>query len=260
MERDSRLSGTERGLLQTIMIALFAALSYLALIVFRIPYPAPVGKPFLHFGNMIVIVAALLIGGWQGGLSGSVGMGLYDITNGYGFSSIKTVILKFGIGYFTGVIARRGRKNPEKSPQKGLAAASLISLILGLVILIGKLLGWSGFVKISPVAFIFLLSLGALLGLLVLLSSKLKFLTNEVLFAALGAFAGIVWNVFGEFTGGTIMKLIEGAQWQAAMIASFMSLPATLINGAFSIAGALLIYVPLKQALIRARLDHMLVK
>jgi uncharacterized membrane protein len=81
-----------------------------------------------------------------------------------------------------------------------------------------------------------------------------------VLFAALGAFAGIVWNVFGEFTGGTIMKLIEGAQWQAAMIASFMSLPATLINGAFSIAGALLIYVPLKQALIRARLDHMLVK
>ena len=28
-------------------------------------------------GNMVPILAALLIGGWQGGLAGSIGMGLY---------------------------------------------------------------------------------------------------------------------------------------------------------------------------------------
>ena len=65
--------------MQMVLIALFAALSFVAVMLIHIPYPAPVGQPFIHFGNMVTILAALLIGGWQGGLSGSIGMGLYDI-------------------------------------------------------------------------------------------------------------------------------------------------------------------------------------
>lgn len=261
-ENNKEYSGYTSGarLFQTIMIALFAALSYLALILFRIPYPAPVGNPFLHIGNMVVILAALLIGGWQGGLSGSIGMGLYDILHGYGYYSIKTIILKFGIGLFAGLVARKGLNNPKSRPIKGLAAASLLSLLSGLSILAGKYFGWDGYEKISPVAYIFLLSLGALIGLLVIVSAFCGFFNNEVLYAALGAVTGIAWNVVGEFLGGTIFKMLEGARWQAAMIASLLSLPATLINGAFSIVGAVLLYMPLRQALIRARRGNMLSK
>lgn len=242
------------SLLQTVMIALFAALSYLALIVLRIPYPAPSDKPFIHLGNMIVILAALLIGGWQGGLSGSIGMGLFDIANGYLIYSPKTIILKFGIGFFTGLVARKGLKNPDHSPRTGLAAASAVSLILGAFIFTGKLLKWSKFKDISFIAYVFLISLGIILASITLLSFKFKYITNETMFAVLGAVAGITWNVIGEFIGLTIMNMIASYKWQAAMESALLSLPATFINGAFSIVGAMLLYVPLKRALMHARL------
>ena len=47
------------------MIPLFAALCYIALTVLFIPF----ANMYIHFGNLIVVLAALLIGGWQGGLS-----------------------------------------------------------------------------------------------------------------------------------------------------------------------------------------------
>ena len=69
------LNSRRSPFMQTVLIAMFAALSFVAIWLIRIPYPAPVGNPFFLFGNMVTILAALLIGGWQGGLSGSIGMG-----------------------------------------------------------------------------------------------------------------------------------------------------------------------------------------
>lgn len=87
-------------LLDVTFIALFAALCYIALTVFFFP----VGPMYVHFGNLIVVLAALLVGGWQGGLAGSIGMGLYDILNGHADSSPKTFILKFLIGFTVGMV------------------------------------------------------------------------------------------------------------------------------------------------------------
>ena len=60
------LNSRRSPFMQTVLIAMFAALSFVAIWLIRIPYPAPVGNPFIHFGNMVTILAALLIGGWQG--------------------------------------------------------------------------------------------------------------------------------------------------------------------------------------------------
>ncbi len=95
-----RKNNSREKLLNVTFIALFAALCYIALTVFFFP----VGPMFVHFGNLIVVLAALLVGGWQGGLSGSIGMGLYDILNGHADSSPKTFILKFLIGFTVGVV------------------------------------------------------------------------------------------------------------------------------------------------------------
>ena len=89
-----------KSLLNITFISLFAALCYIALTVFFFP----VGPMFVHFGNLIVVLASLLIGGWQGGLAGSIGMGLYDILNGHADSSPKTFILKFLIGFTVGLV------------------------------------------------------------------------------------------------------------------------------------------------------------
>lgn len=252
---DPQRNRSKNRLMEMVLIALFAALSCVAVMTIRIPYPAPVGQPFLHFGNMVVILAALLIGGWQGGLSGSIGMGLSDLLTGYGFATIKTVILKFGIGFFTGLVAQYGRRHPEKNPRPALFLAGAVSLALAVVILLGKLLAWPVFAKTSDVAYIFLFIIGALLTALAAASCFLPRLTGEVLFIVLGAVAGIVWNVVGEFVGGTVMALLAGSEPAAAMLASLMSLPATFINGAASIVGAVLLYFPLKAALHSAHLD-----
>ena len=49
-------------LLDITFIALFAALCYIALTVLFIPF----ANMYIHFGNLIVVLAALLVGGWQG--------------------------------------------------------------------------------------------------------------------------------------------------------------------------------------------------
>ena len=88
MRNTTGKSTSRNTLLTTVLIALFAALSYVVLYI-----KIPMGEQFVHMGNMVTILAALLIGGWQGGLSGSIGMGLYDIFF-YPTSVVKTLILK----------------------------------------------------------------------------------------------------------------------------------------------------------------------
>lgn len=251
-----RNTGT-RHLLRAVLIALFAAMAYVALTVFRIPYPSPVGSPFIHLGNMVTILAALLIGGWQGGLSGALGMGLFDLFF-YPTSVVKTLVLKFGIGLFTGLVARLGRGGKARHPRLGLGVASAVALLLGGVLLGGCLLDPAGFAAVPPIAYIFLLVLGVLLAALLIASRFVKWLDTERLFAVLGATAGIAFNVVGEFLFGTVTKVLEGSAPLVAMGLSLASLPATFINGAASIVGAVLLYVPVKAALQRARLNDLL--
>ena len=119
-------------ILDVTFIALFAALCYIALTFFFFP----VGPMFVHFGNLIVVVASLLMGGWQGGLAGSVGMGLYDILNGHADSSPKTFLLKFLIGLTVGMVY-----NLLKNKMKRKTVAAFIGAVCGMVVnLVGETL------------------------------------------------------------------------------------------------------------------------
>lgn len=44
-----------------VMTAFFAAIIYLGIQSFRIPLPAAVGTPFLHFGHIFVMLAVLML-------------------------------------------------------------------------------------------------------------------------------------------------------------------------------------------------------
>lgn len=119
-------------ILDITFIALFAALCYIALTVFFFP----VGPMYIHFGNLIVVVAALLMGGWQGGVAGSVGMGLYDILNGHADSSLKTFLLKFLIGLTVGLVY-----NLLKNKIKQKTVAAFLGALCGMIVnLVGETL------------------------------------------------------------------------------------------------------------------------
>lgn len=250
---------TKFSLRDIIVIGLFAAICYVALEAFKIPIPSPVGKPFLHMGNMFVILASLLFSGVTGGLSGSIGMGLWDILHGYGDTSYKTFILKFGIGFFTGLVASKGHKKEAKSPRAYLGIAAGFFLILGVLFLylalnVGNVITVAGVEKqlvISPFLYIFALVVG--IALLITCFS-LKNISVKMQYAILGAVAGITFNLIGEFLFTAVTLMLAGSHVTPALLAAAVNLPATIINGSFSIIVAVILYAPLSKALAKSGL------
>lgn len=66
-----------------VLTGFFAAITFLGIQAFRIPLPAAVGTPFVHFGHIFVVMGALLQGGKRGAISGTMGLVIFDMLNGY---------------------------------------------------------------------------------------------------------------------------------------------------------------------------------
>lgn len=66
-----------------VITGFFAAITFLGIQAFRIPLPAAVGTPFVHFGHIFVVMGVLLQGGKQGAVSGTLGLVIFDMLNGY---------------------------------------------------------------------------------------------------------------------------------------------------------------------------------
>lgn len=82
---------------------LMAALCYIGFAFIKIDLP--VGSAAFHFGNVFCVVAALLLGGYWGGLAGAIGMTIGDLTTTYVTSAPKTFLLKLCIGLIVGLVA-----------------------------------------------------------------------------------------------------------------------------------------------------------
>ena len=243
----------QKALVRVILTALFAAICYVALF-FKIPIPSPVGNPFIHLGNLFVILAALLFSGTVGGVAGSLGMGVFDLTQGYAIYAPKTFVLKLGIGLVAGFVASKGKKPDAKSPVKWIFACSAVLIVFGLSMLFlavgkGSEFKFEGLTKtfiISPVLYIFSLVLG---GLLLAAAVFAKKLSVKLQYALIAAVSGIFFNLAGEFLLGALyFVILQGSAWPPALVASAISLPATVINGTFSVAGAVILYIPLEKA------------
>lgn len=250
-----------------VLIGLFSAICYIALMLFKIPIPSPVGNPFIHFGNMFVILAALLFSGTIGGLSGSIGMGLFDMLNGWASSAPKTIILKFGIGFITGLVASKGHKEDAASPFIPIAIAAAFFIITGISLFIASSMygyeiniplleqaamhteGIKTTFVVIPVLYIFSLVLG--IGLLVT-CFFIKRVSIKLQYAILGAVCGIAFNLVGEFLFAVVSLLIVGSAFVPAVISALISLPSTIINGTISIVIAILLYIPLSKVIARS--------
>ncbi len=95
---------------------LLAALCYIGFTFFKFDIPVGPEKTAFHLGNVFCVLAALLLGGYWGGLAGAVGMTLADLTTSYVTSAPKTFLLKLCIGLIVGFVAHTIFKlsNPHK--------------------------------------------------------------------------------------------------------------------------------------------------
>lgn len=86
---------------------LLAALCYIGFAFFKIDIPVGPEKTAFHFGNVFCVLAALLLGGYWGGLAGAIGMTIGDLTTSYVTSAPKTFLLKLCIGLIVGFVAHK---------------------------------------------------------------------------------------------------------------------------------------------------------
>ena len=116
-----------------VLTGLMAALSYVAFTYLKIPIPTFGGDMVaLHIGNAFCVLAALLLGGFYGGLAGSLGMTIADLIDpAYVTSAPKTFVLKLCIGLIAGFVAHRIAHITDNHDSKYVFKWTLISSIAG---------------------------------------------------------------------------------------------------------------------------------
>ena len=125
---------TNSTVMKIAQTALFAALCYVIFTYLQIKIPMPGGDATsIHLGNAFCVLAALLLGGWYGGLAGAIGMGIADVMDPiYLTGAPKTFILKLCIGLITGLVAHKIAKINESTDKKYIFKWSLLASVAGL--------------------------------------------------------------------------------------------------------------------------------
>lgn len=255
----NHVSKNKRLLLSITCIGVFSALSYIGVLI-HIPIPSPIGKPMIHLGNLIVIIASLIFGGWIGGISGSIGMGLYDIIAGYDIWSItRTIVLKLVMGLVVGFIYHRLIKKEKCN-------ITVISILVGVFFLVMGILFLSLALKYQGVwvnealnkksniywpIYTFSIVIGVALIVSGGLSSKLPFVLRC---ATLATSVAIMVNLWGEFLYKAIKQFtLGGTNFADSLQIALLSVPSTLLNGVITIVLAICIFIPIQFSLDKSR-------
>lgn len=121
-------------LIKLAQTGLMAALCFVAFAFLKINIPLPGGDATaLHVGNTFCVLAALILGGWYGGLAGAIGMGIADVIDPvYITGAPKTFVLKLCIGLIVGLVAHRIARINESTDKRYVFRWSVIASVAGL--------------------------------------------------------------------------------------------------------------------------------
>ncbi|MDO4312008.1 MAG: ECF transporter S component [Eubacteriales bacterium] len=129
---------------ELVITAFFAAITFLGIQAFRIPLPASIGTPFVHFGHVFVVMGLLLQGGKRGAVSGTLGLVIFDILNGY-IQDIpqvfaETIIKCLIVGAIFAILKEKADHDKKKEYMAAVISAViygcmniLIELVMGTV-------------------------------------------------------------------------------------------------------------------------------
>lgn len=129
-----KIVATKADITRLAQAGLMTALCYIGFTFFKIDVPVGPEKTAFHFGNVFCVLAALLLGGYWGGLSGAIGMTIADLTTSYVTSAPKTFLLKLCIGLIVGFVAHVIFKiSRDHHSKKYLTATTIISCSCGML-------------------------------------------------------------------------------------------------------------------------------
>lgn len=125
-------SGQKADLRRLVQAGLLAALCYIGFAFFKIDIPVGTEKTSFHFGNVFCVLAALLVGGYWGGLAGAIGMTIGDLTTSYVTSAPKTFFLKLCIGLIVGLVAHKIFKLSRAHSPKYVTGVTILASVCGM--------------------------------------------------------------------------------------------------------------------------------
>ena len=111
---------------------LLAALCYIGFAFFKIDIPVGPEKTAFHLGNVFCVLAALLLGGYWGGLAGAIGMTIADLTTAYVTSAPKTFLLKLCIGLIVGLVAHKFFHLSKEHSAKYVTGVTILASACGM--------------------------------------------------------------------------------------------------------------------------------
>ncbi|MCI8950916.1 MAG: ECF transporter S component [Lachnospiraceae bacterium] len=116
----------------TVMTAFFAAVIFLGIQSFRIPLPAAVGTPFLHFGHIFVMLAVICLGNKRSAVAAVLGLVIFDLLNGYIHSIpnvfVSTIIKCMLVGTLYTALKKHANGNIRKEYAYGVACAAVYGI------------------------------------------------------------------------------------------------------------------------------------
>ena len=255
----NNLSKQKKALIKIILTALFSALCFIGVLI-RIPLPT---GAFVHLGNMICILAALLLGGVYGGIAGSLGMGLFDLTHGYlGAGLLRTFILKFLMGLVAGLVFKLILKKKLNVKKLTIIFVIILGLAFIAAITLSIISYNNGFVitytkdgeevtKTVIVKWIIPLFIGVMLVLGIvdlILEKKLGKVSGAALIAAT---CGVAINTLGEIYLKALLYYwinTAYASFNDAYLYAIAELPATIITSVLTVSIIGFIYWPIHRA------------
>lgn len=242
----------------SLMIALVLISTY------AIKIPVPFTQGYIHAGDSMIFIAALLFGWRFGALAGGIGSTMADLLGGYAHWAIPTLIIKTLMGAFVGWV---GHDLPKKENYRQISAL-LVSgaTILWFAFCFGMKVLLSQVIHNSPAVLLGQMPEVATLNELATLVEKVEFLLTLTAIAlpiGLIAFSfylkktnqeffGIT-QLFGMFLAGLWMVIgyyIAAGFIYGSFIVPIFSIPSDIIQFLGGLGIAYLIIIALKRAKI----------
>ena len=120
---------------QFVRVAMLTALACVLTIVPKVP----IGGGYVHFGDCIIYVAAMILGPIPGAIVGAIGHSLADFISGYPIFCIPTFIIKGIEGLVAGMIAHKYSVN-KNFVNVYTILASVVAMV---IMVVGYFLGGS---------------------------------------------------------------------------------------------------------------------
>lgn len=117
---------------QLVFTGIFTTLVFLTTIIFKIPIS--IGWGYVHFGDLTVMLAGMLLGPVFGGLAAAFGSLLADIAAGAVVYAIPTFILKGLLAFAVGSLYKNFKGDDRTMKEKIRIS---LHLVLGVLIVVG---------------------------------------------------------------------------------------------------------------------------